>query len=396
MRQRRQEGEHRPQLDEAGSRHVLDGDAVLSDRLHHSRNANARRGVQLQRVAPVGVDVAPDDVAPLKAGDGPHEHASLAHDEIIALDQQKTEISCKVGLLGIGQTQGAWAQDRDPWLRPLASGLEAGAKGPEERRKPLNVQMRIKVGKRLGYDQAVFQSVAAAGRGLRAVAQHPPRAVRAPADVDGVEAQPTSLRRLYASHAGDIINRPRNGRSREIAARDQCSSAVDIVEHALQQLRSLGHAFGNLSPLGLGDQQRHPADRPVALVLFAGYAVGKAPIADPAIRCGEPLPHLARIEGRKRGQHLAPVRPSVAFGVDELVRNAGKGRISPRPSIEPPRGAVVRGDNRRKSSWQASPVVPGCGDLKGSRPLAAAQAPTMPAKTLLRQRQIQTKLNNIN
>ncbi len=61
-----------------------------------------RGGVELQRIAPIGVDTAPEHVGALQAGDRAHEDAAVAHDEIVALDQQEAEIAREIGLLEIG------------------------------------------------------------------------------------------------------------------------------------------------------------------------------------------------------------------------------------------------------------------------------------------------------
>src|SRR5208282_5994920 len=100
---------------------------VLSDRFEHSRDANTGRRVQFERVAPIGVDVAPNDVAALEASDGAYENASLAHDEVLAFDKQEAEIAGEVGLLGVGQAQRTGAQDRNSGLGPLAGRFKTGA-----------------------------------------------------------------------------------------------------------------------------------------------------------------------------------------------------------------------------------------------------------------------------
>ena len=50
-------------------------------------------------IAPVGVDMPPDDVAALQSCDRSDEDPPLAHDEVVSLDEQESEISGQIGLL---------------------------------------------------------------------------------------------------------------------------------------------------------------------------------------------------------------------------------------------------------------------------------------------------------
>ncbi len=143
-------------------------------------HAEARGGIELHRVDPFGIDLAPDHVGALQAGDGAHKGAPpLADDEIVALDQQEAEIAGEIGVLEIGLAIGAGREDADARLGPLAAGLHAGAQIAEERGDALDVHLPIEVGKGLRDDEPVLQRVAGAGRRLRAVAEHPPAPVGA-------------------------------------------------------------------------------------------------------------------------------------------------------------------------------------------------------------------------
>ena len=89
-------------LDEPCAWHVLDRDAAVPYRLEETRHADARGRVQLEGIAPVCVNMTPDDVALLKAGDRADKDAPVAHDEIFAFHQQKAEIARQIGLFKIG------------------------------------------------------------------------------------------------------------------------------------------------------------------------------------------------------------------------------------------------------------------------------------------------------
>ena len=78
-----------------------------------------RGRVEFERIAPVGVDMAPEHVGALEAGDGAHEDMAVARDEIAALDQQEAEIAGEIGLFEIGLAPGAGRQNADARLRAL-------------------------------------------------------------------------------------------------------------------------------------------------------------------------------------------------------------------------------------------------------------------------------------
>ena len=97
-----QERQKRARLDEPGAWHVLDRDSAVPYRFEETRHTDAGGRVQLERIAPVCVNMAPDDIALLQAGDRTDKDAPVAHDEIFAFHQQKAEIARQIGLLEIG------------------------------------------------------------------------------------------------------------------------------------------------------------------------------------------------------------------------------------------------------------------------------------------------------
>ncbi len=156
MRESGQEREHGARLEHSGARHVFDRDAALPDSLQQARHANARGRIEFERIAPVRVDMPPDDVASFEAGDCADEDPPLAHDEVIALDEQEAEVTRQIRLFVVGQTQRAGAQDADAGLGPLAGRLQTRPQRAEEGRKPLNVKLGIEIRKRLGDDEAIL------------------------------------------------------------------------------------------------------------------------------------------------------------------------------------------------------------------------------------------------
>ncbi len=87
--------------------------------------------------------------------------------------------------------------------------------------------------------EAILERVAGARRRLRAIADHPPAAVRRAREVGGVEVQEAALRRL------DAVARPQEARVREHQLRRQQPVAqqvlrtVEVGEDEVQELRAL-------------------------------------------------------------------------------------------------------------------------------------------------------------
>ena len=147
----------------------------------------------------------PDDVTALEAGDRADEYPAVAHDQIIALHQQKSKISGKIGLLVVGEAHRTWAQNSNARLRTLACGFQTTGQRAKERGESFDIELRIEIRKGLGDDEAVLEGIAAARRGLRPVSEHPPSAVRSAPDVDRVETQPSAARRTDAPHRSDEV-----------------------------------------------------------------------------------------------------------------------------------------------------------------------------------------------
>ncbi len=249
-----QESEQSTRLDHPGPRHILDRHAVLPNSLEQTGNADARRRIQLKRVAPIRVDMPPDDVASLEAGDGPNENPTLAHDEVVAFDQKESKIASQIGLLVIGRTQRARTENSNAWLGALPGGFQSCSQRAKERREALNIELRIKLGKGLRDDEPVFQRVAAARRGLRSIAEGPPCAIRTATDIDGVEAQPSLARRRHASHRGDIVHRAGDRGGGKRALGEQAPSPYTSARTRSKKLRALDDAFGDPEPLVFGER----------------------------------------------------------------------------------------------------------------------------------------------
>ena len=101
-RQRRQERQHRARLDQAGAERIDDDDLAVAHGLQQARRAEARGGIEFERIGEVGVDPPQQHLGALQAGNGADEDAVVAHAQVFALDQQEPEIAREIGVLEIG------------------------------------------------------------------------------------------------------------------------------------------------------------------------------------------------------------------------------------------------------------------------------------------------------
>ncbi len=253
-RQRRQKAHDRARLDEAGAGHVGDRDRALADRLQQAGRAELRGGVQLQRIAPVGVDPPPQHVGALQAGDGAHIELAVIGEEVLALDQQQPEITSEIDLLGAGLAERAGRQQADARIDALRAAREPGAKIAEERRQPAQIHVAKQARDGSRHDEAVFQRIAGARRRLGAIAQHPPRAIRAARDLRRVKAQPAAAGRRDAAHRPDELRRARHRRRRQRAVLDQPSFAVNVAKDEIEQFRALDDSGLDRLPFRLRQQ----------------------------------------------------------------------------------------------------------------------------------------------
>ena len=198
------------------------------DRFHQPGDAEQRVAAQLERIAEVVVEPAEDDVDRLQAVERLEEHAAVAHGQVAALDEREAEIAREVGVLEVGLVVRAGRQQDD--LRGLSRfGRERAqrvALGAEERREPLDLAVAKRLGQAARQDDAVLERIAGAGRRLRAVGEHPPVAVGATREIDGVQVEVDVVR-----HA-DAVARPqerRVRRARAPAAADRRAAALRAV-----------------------------------------------------------------------------------------------------------------------------------------------------------------------
>src|ERR1700737_4988796 len=123
-----------------------------------------------------------------------------ADGEIVALDQQKSEISRQRGVFEIGLAEAAWRQQSDARLVAVGAGAQGIAERLEEGRDALHIHRFVERGKRPRQYQPVFQRVASARLSLGPVAQYPPAPIGAATDVRGIQAEISAARRFDAAN----------------------------------------------------------------------------------------------------------------------------------------------------------------------------------------------------
>ena len=298
-RQRRQKAHDRARLDEARAGHVGDGERALSDRLEQTGRAEPRGRVQLQRIAPVGVDPPPQHVGALQSGDGAHIELAVIGHEVFALDQQQPEITGEIDLFGVGLAEGAGRQQADARIDALRATREAGAKIAEEWSHPAHIHVAEQARDGARHDQPVFQRIAGAGRRLSAVAQHPPSAVGPARDLRRVKTQPAAAGGRDAAHRPDELRRARHHSRRQRAFRDQSAFAVNIAQDEVEQFGALDDSGLDLLPFALREQQRQAGQRSSALARFARRAIGYAHLVDAPVGAGETLVDVGLAELRE-------------------------------------------------------------------------------------------------
>src|SRR5258705_5735578 len=128
-------------------------------------------------------------------------NAVAADGEIVALDQQKSEIARQCRVFEIGFTECAGRQQSDTRLVAIGASAQTVAERLEEGSNPLHIHRFVERGKSPRQDQPVFQRVAGSRRRLAAVAQYPPAPVGPAADIGGIEIEKS------AAWRSDSVNR---------------------------------------------------------------------------------------------------------------------------------------------------------------------------------------------
>ena len=304
-----------------------------------------RGAVQLQGIDEVGVDAPQDHVGPLQPGDGPHINLAVAGDQVVTLDQQEAQVTGQVRLFEIGLAERAGGQQADARVGAVGGRGQALAEPVEEGRQALDVHGVVEVRIGATKHQPVLQRIARAGGGLGAVVQHPPAAVRPPAQVCGVDLQIAAAGRCDPTQRRDEVRAAGHRGGRQVAVGDQRGVAIEVAQQGFHQVGALLDAGGDLRPFLFAEDQRQRVERPAALVLLAIDPVGDAGVADvPGGQVEAALELALGILG-EIAQEAQPVAARPAGGVEQLVGDALDRGIAAQPAGQPlgRRGLQVRG-----------------------------------------------------
>ena len=356
----RHEGEQRAGLEHAGAEGVDEGDGALARGADEAGGAEPRGGVELERVGEGGVEAAPEHGDGAQAGDGADHDPAVLDRQVLAFEQGEAEVAGDVGVLEVGVDERPRGQDGDAGVAVVREALEGLAEAAEEAGEAVDVGLGVEVGVDARGGDAVLQREAGAGGGLGAVAEHPPAAVGAAADLEGDEVQVVA------------------------AARAACRPAAAATRGCR---RSGSAAGGRRRPGGSGRRGRRPAPR-------AGRRAARG-----RGRCGRPRPpRSARARGRaarrarwgRRGCTGGRRRRRRA-GTGRRGRNGGGGRRASggrgaRRTAARPGGCGRRGRGARRRPRAAGGSAR-AGARPGRRPMARGRAPVptgIPSWGLLR------------
>ncbi len=209
----------------------------------------------------------------------------------------------------------------------IVLAVEAGQlvlQGLEERRVAADPQAAIDFRNPVRKREPVLQRVAGARRRLGAVAQHPPAAIRAARDIDGVKAQMRAAWRRHVGERPHEIGAAGDEGGRQSRRPDQLGRPVDIGEDRLDEVRPLDQRGLQPLPFAGFDDQRNMGQRPgpIDAVLVLVDPIEDAGFAQVAVAGGEPARQFLAPEPGEAGEKLDPMPAHRAVIVHHLVIDA--------------------------------------------------------------------------
>jgi hypothetical protein len=286
----RQEGEHAARLCHPAAEAVGEHDLALAHRLHQPGHAEPRPRVEFQRIAEVGIEPAQQHLGALESGHRADEDAVVAHGQVFALDQEEAEIAGEIGVLEIGLVHRPGGEHADPGIVLAVEAGQFVLKRLEERRVAKHPQVAIDVGNPVGEREAVFQRIAGSGRRLGAVAQHPPAAIGAARDVDGIEAQVRAAGRRHVDERPHEVRAAGHERAGQAPLADELGRPVNVGQHRLDEARPPDQRGLQPLPLAGLDDERNVGQRPCPVGTLGVFidAVEHAGFAQVTVACGKP------------------------------------------------------------------------------------------------------------
>ena len=291
-RQKRHEGAC---FENARPQRVDERDAARPQSRQQAGGAEPRAFVELHRVRPTGVEPAPEHADRLRTGYGAHHQLTVDDGQILTLEKRHAEIAGDIGVLEIGVVHRAGREDTDTAVVLAPEMVEAVAKCLEEARHAAHPGIAVKSRETVHRGHAVFERVAGARGRLGPVTQHPPAAVRPPADIEGDIMQEAARGRFHADQRPKPFRISGNEHGGKMTLPGQPVVAVEIGKNEFEKIGALAQAVLDFAPFGLGDQHRHRTERPVA---FSAVGVSVLAVEDAG------LAQIARAAGELRVELL--------------------------------------------------------------------------------------------
>ena len=223
----------------------------------------------------------------------------------------------------------------------------------------------VEVGEDARGRDAVLQREAGAGGRLGAVAEHPPGAVGAAADLEGDEVQVVAAARGDADQRAQPLAAAGDQAGGQVAVGDEAVRAVEVGDHAPRAGRRAGsrpRAMRAASSSSI--EHRDVRERPGALARAGGAVLAEedAGVAQVLVAAGEAAVELVGAEPGEVVDERPPDRADAALRVEQLVGDARR-----RPVV---------GEQARRRIVAVDAPAPPCSDpgrpaqVEGHRELA--------------------------
>ena len=318
-----QVAEQRARFEHAGAERIGEHHRAAARAVGEPGDSERGVGPQLERVAVVVVLAAQQRVDALQALYRLQPDLAVAYREVAPLDEREAEVARQQRVLEVRLVVRSRRQQADQ-RRAVAPGrplTQRITQGVEERGEVLHVQVAEHLREHARDDEPVLQRIARARGRLRAVVDDPPAAVRRTRQVGRVVKQVHPTRRPDTLHLVEKAAVAEHHRRRDRAAAQQILRAVDVLEHAVEQLGALRDAGLDLGPLGGCDQERQRVDfpRPVGALGVGIHVVGDAVLADLALHQRQRVAHVRPFARGEPLHERAPVRARLARRSEHLV-----------------------------------------------------------------------------
>ena len=238
----REEHEEGGGFEHAGAEGVGNGDVAGVDGLNESGDAEGGVAAEFEGVAEVIILAAEDDVDLLEAAERFQENVVVADGEVGAFHECEAQVAGEVGVFEIGfvERPGGEEDDAGGFVVVRGEGCEGVADGAEERGEALHAAVAENVGHGAGDDEAVFQCVAGAGGGLRAISDDAEAAVGGAADVGGIEVQPSAVGNVHAMKRAEVTAVAEDELGRDEAVAEKLLRAVEIGKKVIEKAGRAG------------------------------------------------------------------------------------------------------------------------------------------------------------